>query len=106
MPERIERAVLGGIPDGRPLGRLDLAQARAFAEHGTEVTDPVTRNYVTLAERVAGLNKPGIVYTATRKEAERLAEDLGGVAGQRPAVHVRARFDNKPTNKALLRSSG
>ncbi len=33
-----------------------------------------------LAERVAGLDKPGIVYTATRKDAERLAEDLGGVA--------------------------
>src|SRR4051794_3995991 len=46
-----------------------------------------------LADRVAGLDKPGIVYTATRKDAERLAEDLGGVAyhagmatGRRTAV--------------------
>jgi ATP-dependent DNA helicase RecQ len=32
-----------------------------------------------LAERVAALAKPGIVYTATRKDAERLAEELGAV---------------------------
>ena len=30
LGDRIERAVLGGIPDGRPLGRLDLAQAHAY----------------------------------------------------------------------------
>ncbi len=52
LPLRVERAVLGGIPDGRPLGRLDIAQARAYVDRGEEVTDPVTRNYVTLAERV------------------------------------------------------
>ncbi|WP_336659923.1 alpha/beta fold hydrolase [Leucobacter sp. USHLN153] len=49
---RVERAVLGGIPDGRPLGRLDLEQARAFLEHGTPVEDRATQNYVRLAERV------------------------------------------------------
>ena len=53
-PEHVERAVLGGIPDGRPLARLQIAQARAYAEHGTPVEDQVTRNYVTLAERVDG----------------------------------------------------
>ncbi|WP_430645010.1 alpha/beta fold hydrolase [Agromyces sp. GXS1127] len=52
VPQRIERAVLGGIPDGRPLARMQIEQARAYAEHGTPVDDPVTRNYVTLAERV------------------------------------------------------
>lgn len=51
-PEHVERAVLGGIPDGRPLARLQIEQARAYAEYGTPVEDPVTRNYVTLAERV------------------------------------------------------
>lgn len=51
-PEHVEHAVLGGIPDGRPLARLQIEQARAYAEHGTPVDDPVTRNYVTLAERV------------------------------------------------------
>lgn len=52
LADRIDRAVLGGIPDGRPLGRLDLAQARAYIEHGTPVTDQATQNYVKLAERV------------------------------------------------------
>lgn len=51
-PEHVSRAVLGGIPDGRPLARLQIEQARAYAEQGTPVEDPVTRNYVTLAERV------------------------------------------------------
>ena len=52
VPEHVERAVLGGIPDGRPLARLQIEQARAYAEHGTPVEDRVTQNYVTLAERV------------------------------------------------------
>jgi pimeloyl-ACP methyl ester carboxylesterase len=52
VPEHVERAVLGGIPDGRPLARLQIEQARAYAEHGTPVADTVTQNYVTLAERV------------------------------------------------------
>lgn len=51
-PEHVGRAVLGGIPDGRPLGRLRIEQARAYAEKGIPVEDPVTLNYVRLAERV------------------------------------------------------
>lgn len=53
-PNRVTRGVLGGIPDGRPLARVDIAQARAYAAHGTPVQDRVTQNYVTLAERVPG----------------------------------------------------
>ncbi|MFC8680737.1 alpha/beta fold hydrolase [Microbacterium ureisolvens] len=52
-PEHVSRAVLGGIPDGRPLGRLRIEQARAYVEQGIPVEDKVTQNYVTLAERVA-----------------------------------------------------
>lgn len=51
-PEHVSRAVLGGIPDGRPLGRLRIEQARAYAEDGIPVEDTVTQNYVKLAERV------------------------------------------------------
>ena len=51
-PDRVTRGVLGGIPDGRPLARLNIDQARAFAESGAPIADPVTQNYVTLAERV------------------------------------------------------
>jgi pimeloyl-ACP methyl ester carboxylesterase len=63
-PEHVERAVLGGIPDGRPLARLQIEQARAYADHGTPVEDQVTRNYVTLAERVAGNDLRALVALA------------------------------------------
>lgn len=54
LPGRVERVVLGGVPDGVPLGRLDLAQARAYVEDGIPVTDRVTQNYIALTERVGG----------------------------------------------------
>lgn len=63
-PEHVERAVLGGIPDGRPLARLQIEQARAYADHGTPVEDQVTRNYVTLAERVPGNDLGALVALA------------------------------------------
>jgi pimeloyl-ACP methyl ester carboxylesterase len=50
----VSRAILGGIPDGRPLARLKIDQARAYAAEGTPIEDRVTQNYVTLAERVPG----------------------------------------------------
>lgn len=63
-PQRIEKAVLGGIPDGRPLARMQIEQAQAYAEHGTPVDDQVTRNYVTLAERVPGNDLQALVALA------------------------------------------
>ncbi len=64
VPDRIDRAVLGGIPDGRPLARMQIEQARAYAEGGTRVEDPVTRNYVKLAERVPGNDLLALVALA------------------------------------------
>ncbi|WP_394554923.1 alpha/beta fold hydrolase [Agromyces sp. MMS24-JH15] len=63
-PGRIDRAVLGGIPDGRPLARLRVDQARALVEHGTPVEDPITQAYVTLAERVAGNDLRALIALA------------------------------------------
>ncbi|MRG60339.1 alpha/beta fold hydrolase [Agromyces sp. CFH 90414] len=63
-PHRVTRAVLGGIPDGRPLARLQLDQVRAFAEHGTPVEDRVTQNYLTLASRVGGNDLLSLVALA------------------------------------------
>ncbi|AMB59496.1 alpha/beta fold hydrolase [Microterricola viridarii] len=63
-PERVERAVLGGIPDGVPLARLRIEQVRAFAEDGTPVQDPATQNYVALSERVAGNDLLALVALA------------------------------------------
>ncbi|GAA1857969.1 alpha/beta fold hydrolase [Microbacterium koreense] len=62
--DRVDAAVLGGIPDGRPLARLDLGEARRFIDDGTAVTDPVTRNYVTLAERVPGNDLAALIALA------------------------------------------
>lgn len=64
VPHHVERAVLGGIPDGRPLARLQIEQARAYAEHGTPVEDKVTHNYVTLAERVPGNDLRALIALA------------------------------------------
>ena len=63
-PERVDRAVLGGIPDGRPLARLQIDQAKAYFEHGTPVEDQVTRNYVTLTERVPGNDLGALISLA------------------------------------------
>lgn len=54
LAHRIPRAVLGGVPDGIPLARLNIDQVRAYVDEGTPVTDPVTQNYIALTERVAG----------------------------------------------------
>lgn len=51
-PEHVEFGVLGGIPDGLPLRRLDLTQAHAYLADGTPIVDDTTRKYITLAERL------------------------------------------------------
>lgn len=53
-PEHISRAVLGGVPDGRPLGRMDLEQMRAFLDDGTQPSDRSTQRYIKLGQRVPG----------------------------------------------------
>ncbi len=66
---RISRGVLGGVPDGVPLGRLDIAQVRALIEEGTPVTDRVTQNYVALTERVPGNDLRALLAIASGMRA-------------------------------------
>lgn len=54
LPQRIHRAVLGGVPDGIPLERLDIDQVRACIENGTPVEDETTKTYMMLTSRVPG----------------------------------------------------
>lgn len=54
LPQRINRAVLGGVPDGIPLERLVIDQVRSYVEDGTPVQDQTTLNYIALTERVPG----------------------------------------------------
>lgn len=77
LPHIIERAVLGGIPDGRPLGRIDLAQAHAFLDEGAPVTDPDTKRYVHLAERVPGNDLRSLVALAEGMRFDDDDPDLG-----------------------------
>ena len=48
-PGRISTAVLGGIPDGDPLTRFELEQARRFIDGGGLPDDRLTATYVTMA---------------------------------------------------------
>jgi pimeloyl-ACP methyl ester carboxylesterase len=52
LPERITRAVLGGIPDGDPLKRFKIADARAHIERGADVGDRLTGAYLTMARSI------------------------------------------------------
>ena len=51
---RISRAVLGGIPDGDPLKRFQIADARAHLDHGAPVTDHLTGVYLKMAKTLPG----------------------------------------------------
>jgi pimeloyl-ACP methyl ester carboxylesterase len=53
-PDRITRAVLGGIPDGDPLTRFRLDEAHRFIDDGTPPDDPLTAAYVQMASGIPG----------------------------------------------------
>jgi pimeloyl-ACP methyl ester carboxylesterase len=61
MPNRISRAVLGGIPDGDPLTRFRVNEAREFIEHGTVVPDRLTAGYLQMAGSIEGNDLPALV---------------------------------------------
>lgn len=63
-PDRVRRAVLGGIPDGTPLARLQIDEARAFVEDAVPVADPMTARYVALAQRVPGNDLRALIALA------------------------------------------
>ncbi|KQS10589.1 hydrolase [Curtobacterium sp. Leaf183] len=54
IPDRITRAVLGGIPDADPMRRVRVDQAQAYITDGTPVEDRVTKGYLTMAANVEG----------------------------------------------------
>ncbi|TBN58567.1 alpha/beta hydrolase [Glaciihabitans arcticus] len=53
-PDRVTRAVLGGIPDGDPLTRFQVDQARAAIANGTRAEDPLTQGYLKMASGLPG----------------------------------------------------
>jgi len=54
LPERLTRAVLGGIPDGDPLTRFEVDEARAFIAGGPRSGDRLTMSYLDMAAGMPG----------------------------------------------------
>jgi len=76
FPSRITRAVLGGIPDGDPLTRFRLDEARQFAIDGTAPEDRLTAAYVTMAAGIPGNDMEALIS---------LVEGMRG--GEQPDPH-------------------
>lgn len=93
VAHRVPRAVLGGVPDGIPLARLDLDQARAYAEAGTAVTDPVTQNYLRLTERVPGNDLRALLAIAGGLRASRTVDPDPAHAPQQPVLFATGSLD-------------
>ncbi|WP_414685092.1 MULTISPECIES: alpha/beta fold hydrolase [unclassified Microbacterium] len=86
LPQRIGRAVLGGVPDGIPLARLDLDQVRGYLEDGTPVADPTTQNYITLTERVPGNDLRALVALAEGLRSSRMIDPDPSNAPEAPIL--------------------
>ena len=61
MPELIDRAVLGGIPDGDPLTRFRVDLAQRFLDTGEPIDDRLTQAYFTMASGIRGNDLQALV---------------------------------------------
>ena len=61
LPERITKAVLGGIPDGDPLTRFQIEEARAHIADGIPVDDRLTGAYLQMASGIEGNDLEALV---------------------------------------------
>jgi pimeloyl-ACP methyl ester carboxylesterase len=61
LPERIKRSMLGGIPDGTPLTRFRVDQARDFIRTGAAVEDRLTGAYLKMAGGIRGNDLEALV---------------------------------------------
>ncbi len=86
LEPRIPRVVLGGVPDGVPLGRLDLDQVQAYVDEGTPVTDAVTHNYISLTERVPGNDLRALLAIARGMRATGTVDPDPGKAPGQPVL--------------------
>lgn len=86
LGDRIPRAVLGGVPDGTPLARLDIDQVRAYIEDGTPVTDEATQSYIRLTERVPGNDLRALLALAQGMRASRSIDPDPSTAPTQPIL--------------------
>lgn len=61
LPDRIARAILGGLPAGDPLTRFDLAAARDFIRDGRPIDDRLTDTFVRMAGSLPGNDLEALV---------------------------------------------
>lgn len=86
LGDRIPRAVLGGVPEGIPLDRLDVDQVRRYADDGAEVTDPATKDYIALAERVPGNDLRALLALAEGMQKSHSIDPDPAHAPQQPVM--------------------
>lgn len=94
LPHRIDRAVLGGVPDGIPLERLDLDEVRAFIEDGVPVTDSATLNYIALTQRVPGNDLRSLLALAEGMRRSRTVDPDPSSAPTRPILFATGAEDS------------
>ncbi|WP_204964890.1 alpha/beta fold hydrolase [Microbacterium dextranolyticum] len=90
---RIPRAVLGGVPDGIPLARLDIGQVQALIEHGTPVEDRVTQNYIQLTERVPGNDLRALLAIANGMRESKTIDPDPTHAPEQPVLFATGTLD-------------
>src|SRR3954452_24487040 len=61
LPVHISRAVFGGIPDGDPLTRFRVDEAKQYIAQGAGLEDRLTRAYLTMAEGIPGNDLSALV---------------------------------------------
>jgi len=61
VQHHVTRLVLGGIPDGDPLTRFRLDEAKAFLDGGPSVADPLTAAYLKMAGSLPGNDLTALV---------------------------------------------
>lgn len=93
LTDRLERVILGGVPDGIPLSRLDIDQARAYLTEGVPVTDRVTQNYIQLVERVPGNDPLALVAIAEGMRASGVSDPDPDNAPAQPILFATGSLD-------------
>jgi len=86
LEDRIPRVVLGGVPDGIPLARLNIDQVRAYIADGTPVADATTQNYIALTERVPGNDLRALLALAEGMRISRTIDPDAAHAPQQPVL--------------------
>jgi pimeloyl-ACP methyl ester carboxylesterase len=61
LPSRVTRTVLGGIPDGDPLTRFEVEEARAFIAGGARSHHRLTMTYLDMAAGMPGNDLAALV---------------------------------------------